>query len=90
MFIEGEHTMFNIPIAAQSFQPAESLAATEGAQSQDFVATLLASLPSLTEPSATELADDMLDRAVAYDKSQPSFAADLRATVFREDADAVA
>ena len=73
--------MFNISIASQSFQPA---------QSQDFLAKLMASLPSLTESSAAELADDMLDRAVAYDESQPSFAADLRAAVIRNDAEVAA
>lgn len=74
--------MFNISIASQSFQSAES---------QDFLATLLASLPSLSESNAAELADDMLDRAVSYDASQPSFAADLRAAVVSaEEAESVA
>lgn len=41
-------------------------------------------------PTGAELTDDMLDRAVAYDDSQPSFAADLRAAVTGEDAQTVA
>ncbi len=38
------------------------------------------------QPTGAELADEMLDRAVSYDDSQPSFAADLRAAVTDEDA----
>ena len=39
----------------------------------------LARPPAL--PTGAALADEMLDRAVSYDDSQPSFAADLRAAV---------
>lgn len=47
-------------------------------------------MDSLSQPTGAELKDDLLDRAVAYDDSQPSFAADLRAAVTVEDAQTVA
>jgi hypothetical protein len=58
--------------------------------SQGFLDKLMNNFANPAQPSDVELIDEMLDRAVSYDDSQPSFAADLRAAVIREDAQAVA
>jgi hypothetical protein len=58
--------------------------------SQGFLARLISGLANAAPMSDAELTQEMLDRAVSYDDAQPSFAADLRAAVTREDAEAVA
>lgn len=58
--------------------------------SQGFLDKLMNSLGNPAQASEVELTDEMLDRAVSYDDSQPSFAADLRAAVTREDVPALA
>lgn len=49
--------------------------------SHNFLDTLMASLAKLPQASDAERADDLLERAVSYDETQPSFAAELRAAV---------
>jgi hypothetical protein len=57
--------------------------------SRGFLDRLTKSLTNPVQASEIELAAELLDRAVSYDDSQPSFAADLRAAVTRGDAQAV-
>ena len=80
--------MMNQPIF--DMRAIAALDTIEQAPAQGFLAGLMASGRQLPELNESELADEVRDRAAAYESSQPSFAADLRAAVSEEDEPVVA
>ncbi len=69
----------NQPILDMRAIVAHEYAADEASQS--FLDKLLANLRHLPDTSDADLADELRERAAAYEESQPSFAADLRAAL---------
>lgn len=71
--------MMNLPIF--DLNPVATQEAETDDASQGFMDHVMAGLRKLPAASDVDLTEEVLERAAAYEDSQPSYAADLRAAV---------